>query len=419
MSGLGKATLSRWESGRAYPDVSSLDLALGALGCGDDIRFLALSMIPKPRSVRAMHKADALGSIRLAEVGSRYPVGGDLLRALRLRKGWSRSQTGLAVGASTSAVAHWEQGLRRPSGDVLAGLARALGADPVETTALMTDGPTRPPLLSIDEAVRAMESAATEVWLGHGRGTDLKLALIEADVWRLAQIDPGGAALLGQTKCTRAMAAVFIDDVSSARRLARSARDLPYEHGPSHIPPCPGPILCIGTSASQHNAKLVEQDLLRNRSGKRRIFALANSASANAAAGNLALAESRWGELERLKAEQDGEDARLMDHSFFELCLFLGKIEKALDLLEHVPIETWVHRQYGAPILGIACVLGGEPEKAWRYLVPAFEDKGSQTMRRELLTIVRRLIDVHPDKRATRLLEAMVYDGLNPRIAAD
>jgi transcriptional regulator with XRE-family HTH domain len=381
--------------------------------------LLALSMIPKPRSVHAMRQADAQGPVRLAEVGSRYPVGGDLLRALRLRKGWSRSEAGLAVGASAGAVSQWEQGHRRPSGDVLAGLAQALGADDDETSALLADGPTRRPIFTVDEALRAMESAASEVWLGHGRGADLKLALIEADVWRLAQTDPLGAALLGQTKSARAMAAIFFDNVSEARRLARSARDLPYELGPSHIPPCPGPILCIGRTFSLNRAKLVEQDLHRNPTGKRRMFALANAASAHAASGNTALAEARWSELEKLKAEQDCQDARVMDHSFFELCLFLGKVERALAFIEDVPNETWVHRQYGGPILGMACVLGGDPEKAWKYLVPAFGNQNSQTMRGEVLSIVRRLVEVHPDKKATRLLNAMINDGLHSRPTVD
>jgi hypothetical protein len=35
------------------------------------------------------------------------------------------------------------------------------------------------------------------------------------------------------------------------------------------------------------------------------------------------------------------------------------------------------------------------------------------------LSIVRRLVEVHPDKKATRLLNAMINDGLHSRPTVD
>lgn len=66
------------------------------------------------------------------------PTGGDLLRAMRLRKGWTQQQTAAQVGVVRTAVAHWERGERLPSTEQIQALCDALEAREEELIVLTT-----------------------------------------------------------------------------------------------------------------------------------------------------------------------------------------------------------------------------------------------------------------------------------------
>src|SRR5689334_21154596 len=84
-SGIHKATLSRWEAGLRQPSVPELKAVLGALEVSPAGRADALARIDAPRSARALRQNLASSTETLGAIG-RPPAGGDLLRAMRLRR---------------------------------------------------------------------------------------------------------------------------------------------------------------------------------------------------------------------------------------------------------------------------------------------------------------------------------------------
>lgn len=137
-AGVSKAALSRWESGSRQPRVMELEAALDALGANAARRALVFARIEAPRALRHLR--------RIADPGlGAPPTAGDLLRAMRLRKGWTQEQTAARVGVVRTAVAHWERSERLPSTEQIQALCYALGAQEEELIALTTGAFTATP----------------------------------------------------------------------------------------------------------------------------------------------------------------------------------------------------------------------------------------------------------------------------------
>jgi transcriptional regulator with XRE-family HTH domain len=368
-SGLGKATLSRWESGQALPDVASLDCVLRALNCAEEIRLLALALIPKPRAALALKLVDRSAREPLVEVGNPWPGTGAMLKALRLDRGWSREQAAAAVGASPKALGQWEQDRRRPSDDVLARLARALGAGEAELQVLLDgSGVGRRPILTIDEAREELEVIITGFWKGQRGGARLRLALMAADVWRLAQTDPRGPALLGQTRSAAAFVALATGRTQEGVRLARQARDLPYEdESPVLGIVAPGTVLATGASIERAVA-VTGEDLCRRMPARLRVTALAEHAIAVATLGDRARALDTWREFASVVERNTDVDPRTMDHTYVAVCLLTGDLDAALGLAEGLRLRYWIHRYFGHALLGCAWELAGDEARATECL---------------------------------------------------
>jgi transcriptional regulator with XRE-family HTH domain len=128
-AGVSKPSLSRWEAGTFQPRVAELEAALRALGVSAAESALAFACIPAPRALR--HLKSDLGRA----TGSPL-TRGDLLRALRLRKGWTQTRLARQIGVSRQSVAHWERLERLPSSQQIHSLCFALGAREGELVAL-------------------------------------------------------------------------------------------------------------------------------------------------------------------------------------------------------------------------------------------------------------------------------------------
>src|SRR5262245_45588361 len=86
-AGVSKAALSQWETGKRQPRVAELEATLDALNANAAQRARIFACIKAPRAIRHLRRNapdPALGA---------PPTCGDLLRAMRLRKGWTQELT--------------------------------------------------------------------------------------------------------------------------------------------------------------------------------------------------------------------------------------------------------------------------------------------------------------------------------------
>lgn len=124
-SGLGKATLSRWEAGAAFPRIPELTRALDALDATPTHRARSLHLLDAPRAILAQ-RDDARSPLSL----------GDLLYGLRQRSGKTQADVARATGVSRSLYGQWENDAVQPDTNQIHALGFALGATGEETVAL-------------------------------------------------------------------------------------------------------------------------------------------------------------------------------------------------------------------------------------------------------------------------------------------
>ena len=143
-AGVGKATLSRWEAGKAAPRLAELDAVMDALGASEAQRKQALGGIAAPRAAARLHAAG---------VENEQPAGaGDLLRAMRQRRGHAADEVARSLGVSVQSVHAWERSDAWPSAERLHALCRLLGAAPAEVAALTAGNAWLSTLGSLPEA---------------------------------------------------------------------------------------------------------------------------------------------------------------------------------------------------------------------------------------------------------------------------
>ena len=129
-AGVHASTLSRWEAGQRQPSLHELERILEALGASSLQRIEVLRGVEAPRAIR-----------RLRELSpQRSPtVSGDLLRAMRMRQGWTQAETATRIGVSQGRLSKWECSEDWPSTERLHTLCYTLQAH-AEEVVLLTRG---------------------------------------------------------------------------------------------------------------------------------------------------------------------------------------------------------------------------------------------------------------------------------------
>lgn len=126
-AGISASTLSRWESGTTSPSIPEWEATLTALGLPTKHFHETLPLLAAPRAVRQLRK----------DTGScAPPVGGDLLRAMRMRRGMTQAEVASHLGVPQNAIARWERSETWPDNECLHALCYHLKAFPEEVTAL-------------------------------------------------------------------------------------------------------------------------------------------------------------------------------------------------------------------------------------------------------------------------------------------
>ncbi len=126
LAGVSEATLARWENGRTQPRLAELEAALTALQVSANQRQQALAGMQAPRAVKRL-RTEADGNV---------PVSGDLLRAMRMRRGWTQQETAQQAGISQGTLAKWERSEDWPAVERLHTLCYLLQAQEAELIAL-------------------------------------------------------------------------------------------------------------------------------------------------------------------------------------------------------------------------------------------------------------------------------------------
>ncbi|GIV09291.1 MAG: hypothetical protein KatS3mg019_1382 [Fimbriimonadales bacterium] len=194
------STLNRWERGRTLPSVPELEAILRVLGVSEMERAHALSLLHARRAVRAVKQVDGQYTTP--------PLIGDVIRALRWRRGWSVSDLAHAVQVSERAVRAWERSENLPSDQMLHQLCFVLGAS-AEEAAVLT---SRRVFLALpasgvevaEERVReALLDLWNRLWRGDTEGMDLRFLTLESQAWHLAHTHKRGAYWWGAVQITR------------------------------------------------------------------------------------------------------------------------------------------------------------------------------------------------------------------------
>jgi transcriptional regulator with XRE-family HTH domain len=132
-SGIHRVTLNRWETGQHLPRLPELQATLAALGASENERQQALCLLNVPRGQKTLFP-EILRCER--EYGELRGTGGDLLRAMRLRRAMTLEDTARQVGVEQSTLTRWERGETWPSTAHLHTLCLTLDAQEAELYAL-------------------------------------------------------------------------------------------------------------------------------------------------------------------------------------------------------------------------------------------------------------------------------------------
>jgi transcriptional regulator with XRE-family HTH domain len=201
-AGVDKSALSRWETGSRQPRVAELEAVLDALNATTAQRAQIFARIEAPRALRHLRQNTAL-----ARMGA-PPNAGELLRALRLRRGWSQMQLAGHLGVHDSSIARWERGERLPSTEQIQALCYALEAHEEELIALTTERFTE----ASTEETKTWEEKSEELRAqlfqlrvaGAGGLEELRYLSMERVAWEWAQREEQAKTILADIYVTHA-----------------------------------------------------------------------------------------------------------------------------------------------------------------------------------------------------------------------
>lgn len=234
-AGINKSTLSRWEAGSQSPRITELEAVLDALRATPSQRLDALTCLQTPRALQRMRRGNGFATDDVFPCGS-PPVGGDLLRAMRRRRGWTQERLATHLGEQQWRIARWERSEEWPASANLHTLCHALKAHTAEVAAL-TRG--RFALAGPASATPSAESIQQELMLlthgSHGAEgeplKDLRFLALEAQAWHSAACAPSTTFLLAHTQTRRAEFLLdrerFVEATEALAKAVQVAKSLP------------------------------------------------------------------------------------------------------------------------------------------------------------------------------------------------
>jgi transcriptional regulator with XRE-family HTH domain len=229
-AGVGFATLSRWESGAFLPRLPELEAVLEALGVLPAERIQALRWVNAPRAAQQLREEPRVA--RLEEELGTIPNGGDLLRAMRYRRGLFLEQVAAALRVSPGTVSRWEQGKVIPPPERRDALFALLDAGPHERAALSSGTLfLQTPLRETRLTRETLEQQIAELWNTpqtpiEFQTRELLFLSLRAQCWPVAARETWARRCLGQLDTQYAHFLSCQSRHAEAKRCADRALDL-------------------------------------------------------------------------------------------------------------------------------------------------------------------------------------------------
>ena len=229
-AGVSKSSLSRWEASLSQPRMTELTAVLDALGATPAQRSLACAQLDAPRALRQLRQPQSDPTSDKNGFGAPLTAG-DLLRALRLRRGATQDQVAAHLGVARHTIARWELGERLPTTEQMHALCFALEAREEELIALTTGGVGGTPSAESttwDEDVPEL-LGRLDALIGPRRDAiagleELHYISLDRDVWQWALREPAALLLLARIRAYHAHHHRLRRHWDVSRNLAQSAR---------------------------------------------------------------------------------------------------------------------------------------------------------------------------------------------------
>ncbi|MBW3622373.1 MAG: helix-turn-helix domain-containing protein [Armatimonadetes bacterium] len=218
-AGVTKSTLIRWESGAHRPRLPELDSVLTALDASPDQRERAYAFLDVPRARSGLdEKAEAL------------PTVGDLLRAMRLRRGMSLEGVAASIGVHTSTVSRWEGGQVTLPLELREPLLDLFRARPTEREAMRerrwTFGSPVETGVPLEELHIRLQHLYRETLEGNHVLMDLEFLTFRSQVWPLLSRRDEARHLLAMGYFVYALGLSWVDRRQEASRHAERALEM-------------------------------------------------------------------------------------------------------------------------------------------------------------------------------------------------
>lgn len=264
---ISQSTISRWEAGKYQPSAGELESVLTVLNASDSQRRQAFSLLNAPRAIERLMAPPQNNSL----LRDRPPFTGDLLRAMRHRKGWTLEQASSRIEVHRSTLRRWEASETVPPVEKLHALCYALDARPEEVITLTTGGlhliewMEDDSLDTIEQQHGAIQDA---VWQGVTSLMDLRFLSLEARFWHHARSSRSARKWLAKTYTTYGQWLAFQGRMREAENNAYKAMALvqkDFEPEPFWtwmIQMMANGASCLGKHPSLHQAIEILQDWL-------------------------------------------------------------------------------------------------------------------------------------------------------------
>ena len=191
--------IAYWESGDFEPREHELRALLKELGVPAAEHSRLFGLLKSPRGQKLVYQAAQTQAHALTRL-STLPTLGDLLCAIRLRRGLRREQAAPILGASLSTLTRWETNRFQPSEEALMRYS-ALGAYPEEVAALRARrlSPGEPEAgFSLEQGEQWVAGLTEEINRPHSTLIDLSALALKRRLWLLASDHSAALPLLAQ-----------------------------------------------------------------------------------------------------------------------------------------------------------------------------------------------------------------------------